>query len=99
MSSQVRSAQQAIQIDVAPAGPTSVTVTTTADPIRDERLERFWETVHNLIFDERKTLSYKGEVLRRYARVLNRGGEAEMSDYATRLAGSYGEVIGAIAHW
>lgn len=99
MSSQVSTKAQAIRIDVAPAGPMTVTVTTAADPVRDQKLERFWETVHKLIFDERKTLSYKGEVLRRYARALQVRGESEMSDYANRLSGSYGEVIGAIAHW
>ncbi len=99
MSSQVKAIPQAIQIDVAPAGLSEITVTTTADPIRDERLERFWETVHGLIFDERKTMAYKGDILRRYARALGKRGEGEMSDYASRLAGSYGEVLGAIAHW
>lgn len=97
MSSQVTA--HTVQIDVAPAAPTAVTVSTMADPVRDQKLERFWEGVHKLIFDERKSLSRKGQVLGRYARVLGRRGEAEMADYASRLAGSYGEVLGAIAHW
>lgn len=97
MSSQVKA--QDLRLDVAPAGMATITVTTTADPQRDARLEQFWETVHRLIFDERRSLTYKGVALRRYAQVLGWRGDAEWADYASRLAGSYQDVEDAIAHW
>jgi hypothetical protein len=97
MSSQVK--HQALNIDVVPAGPATVTITTSADPGRDTRLERFWETVCRLIFDDRRPGVYKGRAFGRYARVLARRGDGEWADYASRLAGSYQDVEDAIAHW
>ncbi|MBM3267077.1 MAG: hypothetical protein FJZ01_05445 [Candidatus Sericytochromatia bacterium] len=97
MSSQVKA--QELRLDVAPAGPATVTITTSADPRRDARLERFWETVHRLIFDEGRTLAYKRAALGRYSRLLGRSGQTEWADYAARLAGSYRDVEDAIAHW
>jgi hypothetical protein len=97
MQAQVRT--QAINIDVTPAGPATISVTTSADPNRDGRLELFWSMVHKLVFAEDRSLERKGAVLRRYARAVGRRGDAEFADYANRLAGSYAEVTEAIAHW
>lgn len=77
----------------------TVVVSTAPDRARDSRVERFWESVCKLIFDERRTLDWKRSALARYSKVLARTGDGMLADLAGRLAESYGESQIGTAAW
>lgn len=55
----------------------------------DTRRERFFEGVARLIWDERLDLERKEAVLRRYARLSERQGDAWFAGTARQLADTY----------
>ncbi len=77
----------------------TVLVTTAPDQARDARVERFWDRVCKLIFDERRALEWKQAALGRYSRALASGGDGFLADLARRLSESYGDSLTGTAIW
>jgi hypothetical protein len=79
--------------DRSPALAPKVEIHTLRDADLDERRERFFEAVEHLIFSDRHDELRKAEVLRRFARRLDRHGDGWSAGQARHLAEVYEHTI------